>query len=616
MKNRYRILRKLAQGGMGVVYEAEDIHLGNARVAVKEAFFDDTRPDLREQFEREAATLARLRHPALPHIKDHFREGGRQFLVMDFIAGDDLGKLLVQHLRKYGEPFDWQIVLDWAACLLDVLAYIHSQKPPVIHRDIKPDNLKLTPQGELFLIDFGLAKETITPSHVRGIVGGYTLDYASPEQLKETGTDRRSDLFSLGATLYHLLTGKLPDNAQVRDEIVNRHRMPDPLRQAHEVYPPIPPPLAEVLARAMALNPRQRYQTAQEMRKALQQAKQYIREEATQWQQQEQERWPTKVTRKRREKIEVRLSGVREERQPQVTAAHDQSRPGRIKREANNFPARKSDLKRRESAFEGEGEWFMLSRRWRFQLLIVGAVLIAAMGVGLIMWIFNSPSEPPPQIETVYVPSGSFFIGSADSEPGHSDDEKPQLHVEVRGFYLGKYEITQAQWTSVMGNNPSNNKGDHLPVENISLDDSLKFCRKLSWRSGKTYRLPTEDEWEYACRAGATGAYAGDLKSMAWYSNNSSNETHPVGQKQPNIWKLHDMHGNVREWCNNRYGNYSDVLGEIKGSILPSVSAPTEYVNRGGSYSSGAVACRSADRHRDERNYRSAELGFRIVKEE
>ncbi len=146
---------------MGAVYEAEAVHLGNAQVAVKQTFFNDQQRKLREQFEREAATLARMRHPALPRVSDHFVEGGGQFLVMEFIPGDDLLGLL----NRRGSPFDCRQALVWAENLLDALDYIHTQYPPVIHRDIKPQNLKLTPRGELFLIDFGLAKNATTPTH-------------------------------------------------------------------------------------------------------------------------------------------------------------------------------------------------------------------------------------------------------------------------------------------------------------------------------------------------------------------------------------------------------------------------------------------------------------------
>ncbi|MBS1787056.1 MAG: protein kinase [Acidobacteria bacterium] len=268
LQNRYLIKRPLAQGGMGAIYEAEAIHLGHAPVAVKETFF--VQDWLREQFQREASMLARLRHPALPKVSDHFVEDAGQFLVMEFIPGEDLEKLLESHIEEQGTPFDWQRVVKWADRLLDALEYIHSQQPPVIHRDIKPQNLKLTPHGELFLIDFGLAKDATTPTSPGRSVHAYTPNYAPPEQLKGTGTDARTDLYSLGATLYNLLTGEIPIGANVREEVM-RFGVPDPLRSVSEIKLQIPPSLSDAIARAMKLDRKDRYQNAKEMREALHQ---------------------------------------------------------------------------------------------------------------------------------------------------------------------------------------------------------------------------------------------------------------------------------------------------------------------------------------------------------
>ncbi len=267
LQERYRIIRLLAHGGMGAVYEAQAVHLGNAPVAVKETFFNEQQRSMRAQFEREAATMARLRHPALPRVSDHFVEGGGQFLVMEFIPGDDLLMLLTRR----GGPFDYRQVVAWAETLLDALNYIHTQYPPVIHRDIKPQNLKLTPRGELFLIDFGLAKNATTPTHSGASLHAYTLAYAPPEQIKGTGTDARSDLYSLAATLHHLLTGEPPIDARVREEVM-RYQSPDPLRLTHQINMQIPPAVAVVIARALALAREARYASAAAMLQALREA--------------------------------------------------------------------------------------------------------------------------------------------------------------------------------------------------------------------------------------------------------------------------------------------------------------------------------------------------------
>ena len=264
LQGRYRVVRQLGQGGMGAVYEAIDQRL-DTTVALKETLFADER--LRKQFEREARLLARLHHPALPRVSDHFSEGDGQFLVMQFIPGDDLSEMMT---RKRG-PFPEDQVLTWADQLLDALDYLHTQDPQIVHRDIKPQNLKLTARGQIILLDFGLAKGQageISRVTTSASIFGYTPNYAPLEQIQGLGTDSRSDLYSLGATLYHLITGVKPPDALTRAAaLVNGQ--PDPLVPASEANPGLAPELDHVLGKAMAQGREQRYTTASDMRKAL-----------------------------------------------------------------------------------------------------------------------------------------------------------------------------------------------------------------------------------------------------------------------------------------------------------------------------------------------------------
>src|SRR6266851_3338675 len=249
LQGRYRIIRQLGQGGMGAVYEALDQRL-DTTVALKETLFAEER--LRKQFEREARLLARLHHQALPRVSDHFSEGDGQFLVMQYVAGDDLSAMLVQR----NGPFPQEEVLRWADQLCDALDYLHTQDPEIIHRDIKPQNLKLTARGQIVLLDFGLAKGQageISRITTAASIFGYTPNYAPLEQVQGLGTDARSDLYSLAATLYHLLTGIKPPDALTRAAaIVNGQ--PDPLQNAGDVNPAVDPRFATVLGRAMAQN--------------------------------------------------------------------------------------------------------------------------------------------------------------------------------------------------------------------------------------------------------------------------------------------------------------------------------------------------------------------------
>ena len=213
----------------------------------------------------------------------------------------------------------------------------------------------------------------------------------------------------------------------------------------------------------------------------------------------------------------------------------------------------------------------------------------------------------------VRIPAGSFMMGSDNGD----SDEKPVHRVKIsRSFYIQTTEVTQAQWKAVMGNNPSRFKGDNLPVERVSWNDAQEFIKRLNRKEGGSkYRLPTEAEWEYAARAGSTGAYCfGDDKSRlgdyAWYISNSGNKTHRVGAKKPNRWGLYDMHGNVWEWVQDRFGSYSS-----SPSTDPSgPSSGTDRVDRGGGWSASAGHCRSANRVRGEPGLTDNDLGFRVAR--
>ncbi len=224
-------------------------------------------------FEREARLLANLRHPALPLVTDFFSEPAGQFLVMQYVPGADLATLL----KERGEPFALGQVLAWAEQLLKVLVYLHAQPPPIIHRDIKPQNLKQTPHGDLVLLDFGLAKpmrrqqlsaETDDLPPTDPSVGAYTPQYAPLEQIEGAATDPRSDVYAAAATLYHLCTGTAPAPALARVNAVIGRR-PDPLRPAHEVNPQVPRSIANVLTRGLALHPDDRPADAADMLQLL-----------------------------------------------------------------------------------------------------------------------------------------------------------------------------------------------------------------------------------------------------------------------------------------------------------------------------------------------------------
>lgn len=228
-------------------------------------------------------------------------------------------------------------------------------------------------------------------------------------------------------------------------------------------------------------------------------------------------------------------------------------------------------------------------------------------------------------LEMAWIPPGTFPMGSPPDEESRSDTEN-QIRVTIsRGFWLGKTEVTQAQWKELMGSNPSEFQGDDLPVENVSWNDAMEFIDKLNRSgilpAGWKFTLPTEAQWEYACRAGVPGPYAGRLDEMGWYSENSGSRSHPVGQKKPNRAGLYDMHGNVYEWCLDSFDMKKEMVVGIEFKTLPPLKGGTDPLGtvgsgrmlRGGGWKSDAEDCRSADRDWGDPDARNSILGFRVA---
>jgi formylglycine-generating enzyme required for sulfatase activity/tRNA A-37 threonylcarbamoyl transferase component Bud32 len=299
LRGRYRIIKQLGRGGMGAVYEAHD-NVFDTTVALKEILIDLTKVTTAKQqemisraFEREAKILAMVKHEAFPHVRDYFVETDSQYLVMELVDGEDLGSLL----ERRQSPFPLANVLHWTTQLLDALDYLHGLNPPVVHRDIKPQNLKLTSRGKIKLLDFGIAKGKDAPAEQtisNQTFVAATLNYSPLEQIlrvldptfqevitqrfdeKSTraigqAADARSDLYALGATVYHLLTNKLPIDALKR-AMETWGGKPDPLQYPSKVNPEIPNEVSDWILKAMELEHDNRFSSAVEMLNALQNA--------------------------------------------------------------------------------------------------------------------------------------------------------------------------------------------------------------------------------------------------------------------------------------------------------------------------------------------------------
>ena len=267
LQNRYKVSNLIGKGGMGEVYLAIDQRLGHSVALKRTTVGGDAL--LAEAFEREAKILAQLRHAVLPKVSDHFSEDDEQYLVMEYIEGEDLHR----RLKSTQKPFPLNWVLFWADQLLEALTYLHTYVPPIIHRDIKPQNLKLTSDNRIVLLDFGLSKNSLdqTRATTSGSVVGYTPHYAPMEQIRGTGTSPKSDVYAFSATFYQLLTNAIPPDALTRaDSLLSG--LPDPLEPLTVFNDEVSPKLSSVIIKGMELSQEKRFGSARDMQKALRKA--------------------------------------------------------------------------------------------------------------------------------------------------------------------------------------------------------------------------------------------------------------------------------------------------------------------------------------------------------
>ena len=601
----YTLVSKLGQGAFGVVWLAKkQSAIATTQFALKLPRDEDI--DV-EAFKQEAAIwLQASGHPNVLPLIDADIYDGQVVIVSEYVNDGSLAGWLKQHGGKASSIATACEILEG---VLAGLAHLHERR--IIHRDLKPENILLQRDNPR-VADFGISRLLRTTSQSTNVSG--TLAYMAPEAF-DGKRNERTDIWAVGVIFYQLLGGSLPYDQQDMVSFIGAIMRHDPAPLPESV----PEVLRQVVMKALQREPSQRYQSAIEMRQELREAERML------WLQEREAReapptlTPTLVNEPPATLV---LPELQETIMPRTVvaptiAAPTPTQPEPIPLETIKAPPPKPltpDGTPTENPASTSGR-----KLWIAIACVAGLVVIALVAYRL--WpsktIGTSQSQPAASVkngigmELILVPAGSFMMGS---ESGKAD-EKPRHEVTIsQPFYMGKYEVTQAQWQAVMGSNPSNFKGDNLPVEQVSWDDAIAFIARLNaQKDGYSYRLPTEAEWEYACRAGTTGDYAGDLDAMAWYDKNSGSKTHDVGTKLPNAFGLFDMHGNVWEWCQDWYhDSYNGAPAD--GSAWLSGGEQKYRVLRGGSWDSDAANLRSAYRYWDTPDYRGGgNGGFRVV---
>jgi formylglycine-generating enzyme required for sulfatase activity/tRNA A-37 threonylcarbamoyl transferase component Bud32 len=591
LQGRYVIQALLGQGGMGAVYRAHDQTLNRA-VAVKERVPDSNASaqglaQARAQFQREAQVLAALSHPNLPHTYDYFSFGANEYVVMELIEGQSLDQIVQQH-GAIGEG----AVRAWAEQVLDALAYIHSRN--IIHRDIKPANIILKPDGKVVLVDFGLVKlvDPNNPYTITAMRGMGTPEYAPLEQFSPgMHTDARSDLYSFGATLYHLLSGRAP--LDVPRRLLNPAAQP----ALRAINVNISPQTEWVAQKAMEVYPQNRFQSAAEMRQAMMVA-------------------PTIQTPPRPQpQPYVPSAPTATPAVPVVPAPRPQRRVPPVQPVAPVPTARAGNRGRRA--------WMAVSV----------VVMIVIAGIGATIWIgrlnFLDLLVPAPTLipaEMVSVLAGEFKMGSSDADRYASDDEKPQHTVYLDAFWIDKYEVTNALYKKCVdagkcqSPNPTESysrrwyygisKFDNYPVIYVSWNDAKAYCE---W-AGK--RLPTEAEWEKAARGTDGRIYPwGNAfdKNRLNSSEGGRGDTTPVDSfpSGASPYGALDMAGNVWEWVADWHDSAYYTNSPRNNPKGP--SSGQYRVLRGGAWNYNQYYVRAAYRIYNIPDLRNNYVGFRCA---
>ena len=584
----YEIEEEIGKGAMARVYTALHKAL-DRKVAIKVMNrLDGADSDFNDRFMREARIVASLSHPNIITIHDVGEQDGHNYLVMELLPG---GETLRDKMKA---GVDSQYALSIIRQVATALKAAHEKN--IVHRDIKPDNIMFRADGSVVLTDFGVARSVdsaATQMTQAGTIIG-TPQYISPEQAQGEEIGPYSDIYSLGVVFYEMLAGKVPYAADTPLALALKH--------VSEAVPDLPANLAAyqpLLTRMMAKARDERYSNCDQIIADIDKIG-AVRPAAP-------AEKPARVTAADAGKAAAESLTIVED----VNTIKDK---GNDKEEA--LALTEINITDAASSSKKSG-----SKIIPFLLIAVG--LVIAGGVYLFIDVDTGKLKTLVGLDAgpvyarvgrlITVPDGSFKMGNSRG----SSTEKPVHTVRINGFRLGETEVTQKQWQLVMGGNPSYFKGcDNCPVDSVSWNDVQNFIKKLNKQTGLRFRLPTEAEWEYACRsAGKTEKYCGgsDANKLAWYGSNSGEKTHLVTLKQANGLGLHDMSGNVWEWTQDCWHDSYD--GAPSNGQAWKSGTCTKRVLRGGSWIGVAGGLSSTGRLSSSPTNRSRNFGFRVAQD-
>ncbi|MCM1984266.1 bifunctional serine/threonine-protein kinase/formylglycine-generating enzyme family protein [Lyngbya confervoides] len=653
LRNRFRILKPLGEGGLGKTYLAQDCDKMDEPCVVKQLKYEShgtqANKKVIELFLREAQQLYQMRGQAqIPDLMAYFEDEGYFYLVQELIDGEDLSQ------EKERGLFDEAKIRVLLADVLPILSFIHQRG--VIHRDLKPANIMRRRQdGKLMLIDFGVSRQLSQGlTRVGGITIVGTPGYAPFEQMTEGQVDPgpASDLYSLGVTCFELMSGIVPYPLMLQEG----YRWVENWRQ--RVQQPVSAELAGVMDGLLKMRSQERFQTADAVLGALNAEaslaayRQHLAEYAQEYRKMAAAQWPLssylleqlgrmraawglqpedveRVERPIRDRVEAAYQARTaqevealpqeaegQQRQQEIRQAEERRRRRELEAERQRVQVLQQELENQKKQQTNAPVALSLQSfsfetvRSEKKFLVFGESV--SKRVTRSAEFFREDLGNGVTLDLVMIPGGTFVMGSPESEAGRTSAEGPQREVTVPAFAMGKYPVTQAQYEALMGNNPSNFKGANRPVERVNWNEVVEFCQKLSSLAGKTYRLPSEAEWEYACRAGTTTPYFFGQTLSKSQANFSSAATTEVGSFPANDFGLYDMHGNVYEWCLDPW--HEDYQGApTDGSAWVTGGDSSRRILRGGSWTDFPRYCRSADRVRLDPGDRHSVFGFRLA---